>query len=116
MVKTLMALSNSGVKDWLIQRISAVLILTYTASMGVFFITHHPLSYSKWHALYSCHFVKITSLLVLLSVVLHAWIGIWTVLTDYVKGWLVRLFMQVTVLLFLAYCFLWGVDIVWSVV
>ena len=57
--------------------------------------------------------MRIATLITLLAVLAHAWIGLWTVGTDYIKPALVRLAYQTLVLLVLAVLLLWTVQIVW---
>ena len=66
--------------------------------------------------------MKIVNTIVLLSVVAHAWIGIWAVLTDYVttrllgdKGTVIRLLLQILAIGVLVVYTLWGLAIVWGV-
>ena len=51
----------------------------------------------------------------LLAVVAHAWIGIWTVLTDYIKPVGVRFFAQSLLIVTCLSLLLWGLVILWGV-
>lgn len=44
-----------------------------------------PLNYHNWHGLFSNLSMKVFTLLALIALLVHAWIGIWQVLTDYIK-------------------------------
>ncbi len=112
MVSNVTSLTRNGLRDWLIQRVSAWVLAAYTVFLLGYFMCHSPLTYAQWHALFTCPWMKIASLLALLSVLLHAWIGIWTVLTDYIKCSCWRLFLEIIVFLLLLSYFAWGILIV----
>jgi len=100
----------SGFRDWLVQRISAILIGAYVIFLLIFIAVEQPLQYPEWHMLFGNVWMKIFSLVVLVSLLWHAWIGLWTVFTDYVKPKGLRLFLEIGVwILFIIY-FIWGVE------
>lgn len=106
--------NHRGLLDWLIQRISAVLIGVYAIFVTLYLMMNHPLYFAQWHNLIHHTSMKIFSFIVLLSVMWHAWIGLWTVYTDYIKPPMLRLLLQIlTILLLLSYLF-WGFAIFWS--
>lgn len=113
MVSSVTSLTRNGLRDWLIQRFSAVVVGVYTIFLLAYIVFHQPLTYSLWYGLFHNKCMQLASLMTLLSLLLHAWIGVWTVTTDYLKPFYLRLFVQVAVVLFLLACFMWGVDIIW---
>lgn len=114
MVTNVTSLTGNGLKDWLIQRVTAVYFAVYSVFLLVFLITHPDLTYSQWHTLFQCRLFQIASVIGLLSLSLHAWIGIWTVTTDYMKCTAIRLSVQFLVVLWLLSQFIWGLMIVWG--
>lgn len=115
MVSNITSLTNHGLRDWLIQRVSAVVLGVYTLFMIWFLCTHAPMDYATWSALFGQMWVRIFSFLALLSLVLHAWIGVWTVTTDYLNSVCVRLTLQVLICLMLLASLVWGIVILWGV-
>lgn len=115
MVETATSLGRSGLQDWLIQRTSAVILAIYTVFLIIYFVMHSGLHYEQWHALFEFNLMKYATLLALLSLVSHAWIGIWTVITDYIKPLVLRLFIQIFFLIALLICLFWGIRIIWSI-
>jgi len=109
------SLTRNGLRDWLIQRVTSVVAAVYILFLFGFFISHSSLHFYDWQELFASHPIKIFSVLFLLSVIWHAWIGIWTVITDYVKPFVVRLLVQVSVILALFIYLIWGIKILWSV-
>lgn len=114
MVMSVTSLTGNGLKDWLLQRVSAVYLLVYFLWFLIYFSTHQPFDYMQWSAVFHCHVVQIASGLALFMFLLHAWIGIWTVTTDYIKCTAIRMTVQGLVALFLSAQFIWGLMIVWG--
>lgn len=107
------ALGRTGVMDWVSQRATALIMLVYLAFMVYFFCTHHPLSYAAWHALFAMTFMRVFTILTAFCVALHAWIGVWSILMDYVSCGVLRVILKVLVLLALAFEFIWLIDCLW---
>lgn len=105
--------SHRGFYDWIIQRVSALLIGAYAIGIAVFFLMHSPMHFSVWKHLFSQLTMKIATVLVVIAVLWHAWIGLWTVLTDYVKCGYARLLLEILIILtlfgFLVVC----LDALW---
>jgi succinate dehydrogenase / fumarate reductase membrane anchor subunit len=115
MVKTVLGVNHQGLTDWLIQRVSAIVMAVYSIGLFGFFFTHSNLTFEDWHGLFANMWMKVATLLLLLSLLFHAWIGMWTIFTDYVKPFVVRLILHVIVLLALIAFFFEGALILWSV-
>lgn len=113
MVDSVMSVSRSGVSDWLIQRVTAVLLALYFFFLVGFVCFHPHLNYNSWHALFTNGVMQAMSLVALLSIVLHAWVGMWTVITDYVKCAWGRLVLEVALVVALIGFLAWGVEILW---
>lgn len=114
MVTNITSLTGNGLKDWLIQRFTAAYFLFYIAYLAFFLIAHPQLTYSAWLGLFQCRFFQIASLLALFALTMHAWIGLWTVTTDYLKCTVMRLSVQSFILLVLLSQLLGGVMIIWG--
>lgn len=108
------SLTGNGLKDWLIQRATAVWLAAYTIFLLAFLLCHPQLDYLQWQALFHCVWFKIASIVALMAISLHAWIGIWTVTTDYIKCMMLRVSVQFFVLAWLLGQFIWGLIIVWG--
>jgi len=114
MVESVTSYSGSGLRDWVVQRVTAVVLAAYFIYLGIFLLQHQPLVYSAWRELFSHISMKIATLLAFGSLALHAWIGLWTIFTDYVKPFKIRLLLQIFVILTLLSYFSYGVIILWS--
>jgi succinate dehydrogenase / fumarate reductase membrane anchor subunit len=115
MVNNIATVGRNGVHDFILIRASAIILTLYTLLIAGFFVVTPDVTYDAWHSFFGLMSVKIATLLAVLSVVIHAWIGIWQVLSDYIKPAFLRgslqFFFSVTLLAYLAAGFLivWGV-------
>jgi succinate dehydrogenase / fumarate reductase membrane anchor subunit len=114
MVNNVTSLTGNGLKDWLIQRATAVYFAIYIIFLFGFLLSHPNLNFEQWHALFANHMFQIATAIGLLAFSLHTWIGIWTVTTDYIKCTAIRLSLQLMVVLGLLGQFIWGLMIVWG--
>ena len=114
MVNRVVTGAHYGLRDWLIQRITAVVMVVYLLSLAVYLLMQSYLDYDVWSALFSSLPVRTFSLLFLLSLFYHAWVGIRDVVMDYVKSAAVRLVIHVLVILALIVYSIWAVQILWG--
>lgn len=114
MVTNITSLTGNGLKDWLLQRFSALYFACYFVFIFIFFLSHPRMHYADWHGLFQGWGFKIASIIALLAFTIHAWIGLWTVLTDYVKKTSLRLVIEGLVFLGLLGQLLWGIIIIWG--
>ena len=122
MVTTVTSFGRSGTSDWLIQRVSGIVIAAYFLFIGGWLLSHKGLDYATWQSLHHLTCMKIFNTVTLLSVVAHGWIGIWVVLTDYItvrllgtKATVMRLVLEVGVIGVLVVYTLWGLATIWGV-
>jgi len=111
-VKRVIVGAHYGLKDWLAQRVTAVVMLAYTL-IFVLALGRVPISYTSWKALFAHQWMRLATFLLVASVLIHAWIGVRNIFMDYVKttGW--RLALQVIVILTLAGYAGWAMQILW---
>lgn len=122
MVTNVSSLGSNGVYDWLVQRVSAVILLAWIFCVGGSVLFSPDMSYETWRGLFDTTAMRVFSLAALLSLCAHAWIGMWTVATDYLTpamlgkaAMAVRLLFQLVCLLVLFVYFVWCVQILWSI-
>lgn len=114
MVNNVTSLTGNGLKDWLIQRVTAVYFAVFSFFVIGFLIAHPDLSFATWHELFSNIWMKLAFIIALITLSLHAWVGIWTVTTDYMKSTFLRVSVQMLVVLWLLGQFIWGIMILWG--
>ena len=121
MVTNVTNFSRSGLYDWMAQRVSAVVLAAYELFLLGFVIANPGLGYAEWHSLFSNNAMRIFSLLTLLALSVHAWVGMWTISTDYLTPMALGKWATAVRFLFQAACgvamfafFAWGVQILWG--
>lgn len=114
MVSNASALGRNGVHDWLLLRAAAMVITLYVLYILGFLVMSGTLTYDIWRGFFASSFTKVFTLLTLLSILVHGWIGMWQVLTDYVKATGLRLMLQLVVVLALLVYAFYGTVVVWG--
>jgi succinate dehydrogenase / fumarate reductase membrane anchor subunit len=119
MVTAVTSFGRSGLSDWLVQRVSGVILLAYFLFIGGALLG--GVDYVSWKALFAQTWVKVFTLMALLSLAAHAWIGMWSVLTDYLTerlmgstGNVLRIGLQLAVVIAIFIYVIWGVQILWG--
>ena len=121
MVGIASSFSQSGVTNWLVQRVSALVMIAYIVFITVYLLANPDISYAQWSELNSLLSMRLFSLLTMASIASHAWIGIWCVLTDYVterllgpKADIIRKVLQVCMIAVILIYLVWAIDILWG--
>jgi succinate dehydrogenase / fumarate reductase membrane anchor subunit len=127
MLTRVSSFSRNGLLDWLLQRFTAYLLFIYALFVMVVIFDRSEgtgLTFAEWRLFMSSLSMKIFTMLAVLSVVVHAWIGVWTVITDYITASKVggashaltirAVFMMLIVVTSLVYL-VWTADILWGI-
>ena len=104
-----------GLQDWLIQRVTAVFLAIYFIYLLSLLFTHGVDSYFVWKSLFGQLWMKVATDIAVICIALHAWVGLWTVFTDYVKSAKLRYGLQTLVIVVLVLYVAWGVWAVWGI-
>ena len=121
MVTNITNLSRSGLHDWMLQRFTAIVLGAYFGYLTSYVLMNPGLDYAQWSDLFSQTWMRIFTLLALVSVLVHGWIGMWTITTDYLNDralgsqsvW-IRFPVQVACFIALFSYLFWGVQILWG--
>ena len=113
MVSRVVVGAHYGLRGWLVQRVSAVVMALYTLVFVLALIATRPGDYGSWRALFAAGWMRFATLLFFVSLFLHAWVGMRDILMDYIKPAGLRLALEVLVILVLVGCAGWAVDILW---
>jgi succinate dehydrogenase / fumarate reductase membrane anchor subunit len=122
MVDRIVTGAHYGLRDWLVQRVTAVLMVLYTLFVAGYVVLHSSfenntwvgLDYNAWTGLFSNLVMRSFSLLFLFAVFYHAWIGVRDIVMDYVKSARTRLAVYVLVIVSLLLYSIWAVQILWG--
>jgi len=102
-----------GLRDWLAQRVTAVIMAVYSVIVVVGLIGSAPFSHEIWKGIFAHTWMRVATLLFVASLAWHAWVGVRDILMDYVKPDGLRLSLQVLTLLVLASFVGWTIQILW---
>ena len=106
--------AHYGLGAWLMQRLTAIVMVGYTLFLGAILVASPPASHAEWKALFSDAIVRVATLLFVVALLYHAWVGVRDVLMDYVKPVGARLALQ-SVLGFVLFAYLaWAATILWG--
>jgi succinate dehydrogenase / fumarate reductase membrane anchor subunit len=112
-VKRVIVGAHYGTRGWLAQRVTALIMALYTPLALYLFLSRAPWTYESWKALFAQGWMRIATLLFLVALAWHAWVGVRDILMDYAKHDGARLALQVLTVLLLAGYVSWTVEILW---
>jgi len=105
--------AHYGLRDWLSQRVTAVLMALFTLVLIVQVLMPGPLGYDRWAGIFAAQWMKVLTFVVFIALAWHAWVGMRDIWMDYVKPVGTRLALQVTTLVWLVACTGWAVQVLW---
>lgn len=116
-----LSIRNRGLFDFVLQRASAVVLGLYTFCMLGFLLSHRELPYVDWVGFFRSVPMMIFSTVSLVSLCVHAWIGMWTIGTDYIRplsfgkrSTFLRQGYQALIVALLLIYLAWGSAIIWG--
>jgi len=104
-----------GLRPWLLQRLTALYLLFYTAYVVVYWSFFNVISYKGWQQWVAADLNQIMLGLFYLAVLIHAWVGVRDVLLDYIKPFMLRLLLLFAVAIFLIGSGFWLIKILMMV-
>jgi len=107
--------AHYGLRDWLGQRVTAIVLTLYTLYLLIAVLTVPTLTYGSWYGLFLSPFMKVATMLAMLSLIYHAWVGIRDVLMDYIQKTWMRLSLEILTVGLLAGYACWTLVILWRV-
>jgi len=113
MVNRIVVGAHYGLRDWLAQRVTAVLMAAYTLVLAAALLFAPAIDLAYWHALMSGGLMRFLSFLFIVGLAYHAWIGVRDIWMDYVQPVGIRLTLHVLTLLLLVGCVGWAVQVLW---
>ncbi|MEO7726502.1 MAG: succinate dehydrogenase, hydrophobic membrane anchor protein [Burkholderiales bacterium] len=107
--------AHYGLRDWLAQRLTAIVMTLYTLLFAGLLLAAPALDYAAWRQLFTPQWMKFATLLFLLSLYFHAWIGVRNIFMDYIKNGALRLALYGVVIAALIVYAAWSAQILWSI-
>ncbi|HLX23647.1 MAG TPA: succinate dehydrogenase, hydrophobic membrane anchor protein [Usitatibacter sp.] len=106
--------AHYGLGDWLLQRLTAVVMALFTIVMFACLIVDAPHGYAEWKAIFSGMTMRIATMLFIASLLYHAWVGMRDIIMDYLGATSVRLTAQSAVGFALVAYLVWAAAILWG--
>ena len=128
MVNQVTNYGRSGLSDWLVQRVTAIVLMAYALYITFFLLANPNVQFEQWMQLFDSTFMSVFSMAAILSLAAHSWIGMWSVSTDYLiehvlrikagdavasKANLLRWVFQAVCAAVIFYYVVWGIEVLW---
>lgn len=121
MVTNATSFGKSGLSDWIVQRATAVILAVYSVCLVGFFLCNSEVTFEQWTAFMGSTYMKVFTFLAIASLSAHAWVGLWTISTDYLTerhlgsiATPLRLVFQFAAILAAIVYVVWGALILWG--
>jgi len=107
--------AHYGLRDCLVQRLTAVIMLVYVGAFALFFIfAAGAMSFELWRALFAATWVKVFTTVTMLALLWHAWIGVRDIWMDYVKPLALRVMLHTLTAVWLTGSLVYMIKVVWG--
>ena len=111
--KRLVVGAHYGLRDWLSQRFTALVMAVFTVVVLVQLLVGGPIDYYKWSSIFARQWMKALTFVVIVSMLWHVWVGMRDIWMDYVKSMGLRLGLEVLTIVWLVGCAGWAVQVLW---
>ena len=111
--KRLVVGAHYGLRDWLSQRFTALVMAVFTIVVLVQLLVGGPIDYYKWSSIFARQWMKALTFVVIVSMLWHVWVGVRDIWMDYVKSMGLRLGLEVLTIVWLVGCAGWAVQVLW---
>ena len=109
------AIADYGTRDWLAQRVTAVVMALYTIILLVAVLALPDLTYGNWAGLFAASWMKVATMLVVIALIYHAWVGVRDIYMDYLSATWLRVVCEVATIAVLIGYACWAAIILWRV-
>jgi succinate dehydrogenase / fumarate reductase membrane anchor subunit len=107
--------AHYGMRDWLAQRVTGIVMVIFTVILLVSFLTGQNFTYEGWAGLFARQWFKLFTMVTFFGLYYHVWVGVRDIWMDYIKPVGTRLILMIATVLWLLACAAWTVQILWSV-
>ena len=106
--------AHYGLRDWLSQRITAALMVLFTALvLAQVLLIRGPIGYEAWAGIFAAQWMKVLTFSVIIALIYHVWVGMRDIWMDYIKPVWLRLSLQVFTIVWLVACAGWAIQVLW---
>ncbi len=104
-----------GMRDWLMQRITAVIMLVFTVVIVAAAIFGKATGYLWWAGLLAHPVMQALAMVTFIALAWHAWVGMRDIWMDYVKPAGLRLALHGLTIVWLLACLAYAIRVLWRV-
>ncbi|WP_322997243.1 succinate dehydrogenase, hydrophobic membrane anchor protein [Castellaniella sp.] len=117
--KRLVVGAHYGTRDFIVQRMTAVIMAVYTLILVFYAVFVPSLGFESWRAFFvftvgALPVGQMLATVAFLSLIWHAWVGVRDIWMDYARSDGLRLFLQVLTALWLVAAAAFFIKILWS--
>jgi succinate dehydrogenase / fumarate reductase membrane anchor subunit len=105
--------AHYGVRDWLAQRITSILMAIFTVALVVQVLMPGPLDYYRWSAIFAHQWMRLLTFVTIVALLFHVWVGMRDIWMDYVKPVSARLALDLVTIAWLVGCAGWAIQVLW---
>ena len=105
--------AHYGLRDWLVQRATAVIMALFTVVLVVQCLTPGEMSYLKWGAIFAHQWMKVLTFVTAVALLYHVWVGMRDIWMDYIKPVGLRLALDIFTIAWLVGCAGWAIQVLW---
>ena len=106
--------AHYGWRDWLAQRVTAIVITLYTLLLFGVVLWNGGLDYATWKSVFASGAFKLATFVFMIAVFYHAWVGVRNIAMDYIKPTGMRLTVQIAVICALIAYAGWTIQVLWG--
>ena len=103
-----------GMRLWLSQRLTALVMVFYIMLLVIMLLIMRPTGFAAWHDFVSPIWFRLLTLIFFMCLLMHAWLGVADVLQDYIFNKTLRAYMQIAVYIALVGYQFWLMFILWN--
>ena len=107
---------RKGLADWLLQRLSAIIISIYFIFFILLYAYLRPKSSVEWISFFEPFGMKLATFLAFIALFYHAWIGLSDIFTDYIKPVVLKLILKSIIILLLIFYTFWSFKIMFVLI
>jgi succinate dehydrogenase / fumarate reductase membrane anchor subunit len=105
--------AHYGLRDWLGQRITSLLMALFTIALVFQVLVGGPLDYYRWSAIFASQWMKVLTFVAIVALLYHVWVGMRDIWMDYVKPVSIRLGLDIVTIAWLVGCAGWAIQVLW---
>jgi succinate dehydrogenase / fumarate reductase membrane anchor subunit len=105
--------AHYGLRDWLAQRVTSLLMALFTLAVVVQILMPGPVDYVRWSGIFASQWMKVLTFVTVVALLYHVWVGMRDIWMDYIQPVGVRLALDIFTIAWLVGCAGWAIQVLW---